>query len=130
MTANEVLLWIHIVAASVWVGGLITLAALVTALRRAGAERPLLQAMARRFGVVSWVAMAVAVVTGVWQVSRLNIPWSNDRLELKVGLVVLAAGLALLHQLTAKRTSPAVRGIIQAVILVVSIAIVGAAVRL
>jgi hypothetical protein len=86
--------------------------------------------MARRFGVVSWVALAVAVVTGVWQVSRLNIPWSNDRLELKVGLVILAAGLALLHQLTAKRTSPAVRGIIQAVILVVSIAIVGAAVRL
>ncbi len=130
MTADEVLLWIHIVAASVWVGGLITLGALVTALRSAGAERPLLQAMARRFGVVSWVAMGVAVVTGVWQVSRLNIPWSNDRLELKVGLVVLAAGLALLHQLTAKRTSPAVRGILQAVILVVSIAIVGAAVRL
>jgi len=130
MTADEVLLWIHIVAASVWVGGLITLGALVTALRRAGAERPLLQAMARRFGVVSWVAMAVAVATGVWQVSRLSIPWSNDRLELKVGLVVLAAGLALLHQLTAKRTSAAVRGIIQAVILVVSIAIVGAAVRL
>jgi putative copper export protein len=129
MTADEVLLWIHIVAASVWVGGLITLGALVTALRRAGAERPLLQAMARRFGVVSWVAMAVAVATGVWQVSRLNIPWSNNRLELKIGLVVLAAGLALLHQLTAKRTSPAVRGIIQAVILVVSIAIVGAAVR-
>lgn len=130
MTADEVLLWIHIVAASVWVGGLITLGALVTALRRAGAERPLLQVMARRFGVVSWVAMAVAVATGVWQVSRLNIPWSDDRLELKVGLVGLAAGLALLHQLTAKRTSPAVRGIIQAVILVVSIAIVGAAVRL
>jgi len=130
MTADEVLLWIHIVAASVWVGGLITLGALVTALRRAGAERPLLQVMARRFGVVSWVAMAVAVATGVWQVSRLNIPWSDDRLELKVGLVVLAAGLALLHQLTAKRTSPAVRGIIQAVILAVSIAIVGAAVRL
>jgi putative copper export protein len=130
MTADEVLLWVHIVAASVWVGGLITLGALVTALRRAGAERPLLQVMARRFGVVSWVAMAVAVATGVWQVSRLDIPWSDDRLELKVGLVVLAAGLALLHQLTAKRTSPAVRGIIQAVILVVSIAIVGAAVRL
>ncbi len=130
MTADQLLLWIHIIAASVWVGGLIMLGALVTALRRAGAERPLLQVMARRFGVVSWVAMAVAVVTGVWQVSRLNIPWSNDRLELKVGLVILAAGLALLHQLTAKRTSPAVRGIIQAVILVVSIAIVGAAVRL
>ena len=130
MTGEEVLLWIHIVAASVWVGGLITLGALVPALRRAGADRPLLQAMARRFGVVSWVAMAVAVATGVWQVSRLNIPWSDDRLELKVGLVILAAGLALLHQLTAKRTSPAVRGIIQAVILVVSIAIVGAAVRL
>jgi putative copper export protein len=130
VTADEVLLWIHIVAASVWVGGLITLGALVTALRRAGAERPLLQAMARQFGVVSWTAMAAAVATGVWQVSRLDISWSDDRLELKAGLVILAAGLALLHQLTAKRTSPATRGIIQAVILVVSVAIVGAAVRL
>lgn len=130
MTADEVLLWIHIVAASVWVGGLITLGALVAALRRGGAGRPLLQVMARRFGVVSWTAMAVAVATGLWQVSRLNIPWSDNRLELKVGLVVLAAGLALLHQLTARRTSPAVRGILQAVILIVSIAIVGAAVRL
>jgi len=130
MTADEVLLWIHIVAASVWVGGLITLGALVTALRREGAGRPLLQAMARRFGLVSWTAMAVAVATGIWQVGRLNIPWSDNGLELKVGLVVLAAGLALLHQLTAKRTSPAVRGMLQAVILVVSIAIVGAAVRL
>jgi hypothetical protein len=61
---------------------------------------------------------------------RLDLAWSDDRLELKVGLVALAAGLALVHQLTAKRTSPAVRGIIQAIILVVSIAIVGAAVRL
>jgi putative copper export protein len=130
MTADEVLLWIHIVAASVWVGGLITLGALVTALRRGGAGRPLLQAMARRFGVVSWTAMAVAVATGIWQVGRLNIPWSDNGLELKVGLVALAGGFALLHQLTAKRTSPAVRGSLQAVILVVSIAIVGAAVRL
>ena len=86
--------------------------------------------MARRFGLVSWTAMAVAVATGIWQVGRLNIPWSDNGLELKVGLVVLAAGLALLHQLTAKRTSPTVRGTLQAVILVVSIAIVGAAVRL
>ena len=86
MTADEVLLWIHIVAASVWVGGLITLGALVTALRRGGAGRPLLQAMARRFGTVSWTAMVVAVATGIWQVGRLNIPWSDNRLELKTNV--------------------------------------------
>ena len=44
--------------------------------------------------------------------------------------VILAGGLALYHQITAKRSSPAVRGIIQLLILIVSIGVFGAAVTL
>jgi len=126
MTLPQVLLWIHLVAIATWTGGLITLGALVPALRKAGADRPLLQATARRFGVVSWTAMGVAVVTGVWQVLDLAIDWR--RLEAKLSLVAVMVGLALFHQLTAKRTSPAVRGAIQGIIVVLSIITVGVAV--
>jgi hypothetical protein len=50
----------------VWVGGQITLAALVPVLRRLGAEIP--RAAARRFNQVAWPAFAVLILTGVWNV--------------------------------------------------------------
>lgn len=126
MTAFELFKWIHLLAAAVWTGGLITLSVLVVALRNAGAERSQLQAAARAFGYLSWTALAVAVATGLYQLSRFGWPWG--RLNIKLTLVVISAALALLHQLTARRTSPAVRGALQGVILVLAIAIFGAAV--
>lgn len=126
MTAFELSRWIHLLAAAVWTGGLITLAVLVVALRKAGAERPQLQAAARAFGYLSWTALAVAVATGLYQLSTFSWPWSH--LTLKITLVAVSAGLALFHQITAGSTSPAVRGAIQGVILVLAIAIFGAAV--
>lgn len=119
--------WLHLVAASVWVGGLITVGALVPALRRAGADRELLQAMARQFGRVSWTAMGLAVLTGAWQaIDYLGSPV----LPIKIGLVALAAALALWHQLGARNQSPMFRGILQGAILLVSLGIVAAAVAL
>jgi uncharacterized membrane protein len=109
---------------------LITLGALVVAARRAGADRTLLQAMARQFGRVSWTALAISVVTGTLQVERLGFDWADDALSLKLLLVTAAAALAFIHQLTAKRTSARTRGMIQAAILILSIGIFGAAVNL
>jgi putative copper export protein len=127
--------WLHLLAAAVWMGGLITLGALVPALRKAGADRSILQAAARQFGRVSWTAMGVAVVTGVIQLMRLDLGTSMQtafgrRLFLKLALVGLAAALALGHQLTARHTSAAVRGIIQGLILLISLGIFAAAVAL
>ena len=126
MRLDQILLWTHLLAVAVWTGGLITLAALVPAMRKAGADRPLLQATARQFGRISWTAMTVAVITGIWQVLDLGIPWRM--LEVKLALVASVVALAGIHQVTAKRTSAAVRGAIQGVILVISIAIFGVAV--
>ena len=123
---EDVLKWVHLLGAAVWTGGLITLAALVVALRNAGADRPMLQAAARQFGRLSWTALVIAVGTGIWQMEVIGYSYAD--VAVKLGLVVTAGVLALIHQLTARNTSAAVRGAIQAVILVVSILIFGAAV--
>jgi uncharacterized membrane protein len=122
--------WLHLIAAATWTGGLIVLAALVVALRKAGADRSLLQAAARQFGRVSWVAMAIAVATGVAQVHAMGIAWTYGRLHIKLGLVALAIVLAAVHTLTARRSSPAARGVMQLLILLSGLAIFGAAVSL
>lgn len=128
MTTFEVVSWIHLLAAAVWTGGLIVLGFLVAAVRRHTDDRELLRVLARRFGVVSWTALSVALISGTWMYTEYELPWA--RFELKGTLIVLAGGLALIHQLTAKRTPPAMRGIIQLSIMVASIGIFGAAVAL
>ena len=128
MTTFEIVKWIHLLAAAVWTGGLIVLGFLVMAIRQATDDRSILQATARRFGVVSWSAMGVAVASGLWLYLDWGLPWSN--FAVKGTLVALAIGMALVHQITAKRTGPAVRGLLQLAILVVSIGIFGAAIAL
>lgn len=128
MNTFELVKWVHLLAAAVWTGGLIVLAFLVTAIRRATDDIEVLRATARRFSVVSWTALGTAVITGVWMYTEFGLPWVD--FTLKGTLIVVAVVLAFVHQLTAKRTPPAVRGIIQLVIIVVSIGIYGAAVAL
>lgn len=118
---TRTLVFLHLVGAAVWLGGTITVGALVPALRKAGVERHQLQAMARQFGRVAWVAMAAAAASGVWLVSRTDRDWGD--LSLKAGLVVLAIALAGIHQVTARRLSAAQRGMIQGLILLASLAI-------
>ena len=130
MTTLLIVRWVHLVAVATWTGGLIVLAALIVALRRAGAERELLRAAARQFGKVSWTAMAIALVTGVAQVHLLGWPWTHGGLHLKLGLVAVAVVLAGWHQATATRSSPAARGIVQLLIMLVSLGIFGAAVAM
>jgi len=118
---SRTLLFFHLVGAAVWLGGTITVGALVPALRRAGVDRPQLQAMARRFGRVSWAAMAVSVASGVWLVGETGREWSD--LTAKTTLVVSTIGLALLHQFTARRTTAAMRGALQGLIMLASLAV-------
>ena len=121
---NAWLLFVHLVGAAVWLGGLITLGALVPAMRQAGAERPLIQAVARRFGTVSWTAYGVTVGAGV--IALVMDPELFSALpgfELKVALVAGAGGLALWHQFAAKNQSPAVRGALQGLILLLTLGV-------
>ena len=128
MTSFELIKWIHLIAAAVWTGGLIALAVLVTAIRKVTDDREILRASARAFGILSWSAMGVAIIAGTWMYTEWGLPWSN--FTVKGTLIASAIALTFIHQVTARRTSPAVRGIIQLAIIVVSIGIFGAAVAL
>ncbi|HMC71672.1 MAG TPA: hypothetical protein VKJ07_21115, partial [Mycobacteriales bacterium] len=67
VTADGVRLFLHVLAATIWVGGQITVAALLPVLRGAGADVP--RAAARAFGRIAWVAFVVLIITGIWNIA-------------------------------------------------------------
>lgn len=128
---NDLIRWFHVLAAAVWIGGMITVAALVPVLRKAGVERSVIQAAARRFGAAAWLALTVSAVTGVIQLSRLGVEVrGNTILMIKLALVGLSVGLTFVHQEIARDVSPAVRGIMEGMLLLLGLGILFAAVSL
>ena len=57
-------LFLHVLAASVWVGGQIVLAGIVPTIRKIGPDAP--KQVAQAFNRVAWPAYGVALVTGIW----------------------------------------------------------------
>jgi putative copper export protein len=95
---DTIRLFVHVLAATVWVGGQLTLAALVPALRRLGAEIP--RAAAQRFNQVAWPAFAVLIVTGIWNVIavRSQVTGSYETtIIVKLVLVAVSGLTAALH---------------------------------
>lgn len=91
---------LHVGAATVWVGGQLTLAGLVPRLRAVGPAAT--KAAAQGFARLAWPAFAVLVVTGMWNISAVHVDHQNGvwKAVLVVKIVLVAAsGLAtLLHQ--------------------------------
>lgn len=108
---DTVRLFLHVLAATVWVGGQLTLAGLLPALRAAGAEVPRL--VARRFNQVAWPAFAVLIVTGIWNVIAVRQQLSGayrTTLAVKLALVALSGVAAALHARARSRRGIAVYG--------------------
>ncbi|PRX95736.1 hypothetical protein [Allonocardiopsis opalescens] len=103
--------FLHVLAATVWVGGQLTLVFLLPVLRRhEGAPRE----AARRFNVVAWTAFAVLLVTGVWNllaVGGFDVAEGYRRiLEIKIAVVLLSGVAALLHMYVSSRRGKAIWG--------------------
>ena len=99
-TLADLRLYLHVLAATVWVGGQITLAGLVPALRKVDAEIP--KAAARAFGRVAWPAFAVLVATGIWNIAAdhgeiHDSSAFRNTLIAKLVLVVLSGVAAFAH---------------------------------
>ena len=95
---DTIRLFLHVLAATIWVGGQITLAALVPVLRRLGAEIP--RAAANRFNQVAWPAFAVLVVTGIWNIAAVHAQIHGSyetTLVVKLVVVVISGVTAALH---------------------------------
>jgi putative copper export protein len=107
---DTIRLFLHVLAATVWVGGQVTLAALVPALRAAGAEVP--RAAANAFNRIAWPAFGVLVLTGIWNVVADDDKGDAFQHTLMVKYVlVIASGLtAYLHANATTRRGMAVYG--------------------
>jgi putative copper export protein len=99
---------LHILAATIWVGGQIVLAALMGPLRRAAPEA--VPAAARAFAWVAWPAFGVLVVTGIWNmvVSDQKGDAYQATLMAKMVLVLLSGVGAALHTFA---KNPTLKGI-------------------
>jgi len=91
VTADTIRLFLHVLAATVWVGGQITLAGLVPGLRELGEDAP--RTVARRFNRIAWPAFAILVLTGIWNVVEVQVGDTSIeyQITLFVKLVVVAA---------------------------------------
>lgn len=98
VTWDSVRVFIHVLAATVWVGGQLTLAGLVPGLRDLGADAP--RTIARRFNRIAWPAFAVLVATGIWNIAVLEPDWDSDygrTVMLKIAVVAASGVSAYVH---------------------------------
>lgn len=100
---------LHVLGASVWLGGQIVVAGLLPTLRSLGEDVP--RTVARVFGRLSWPAFWLLVLTGFWNYaavhgSSLSTSW-NAVFLIKMLFVVAAGVGALVHT---RATTPRVRG--------------------
>ena len=108
---DTVRLFLHVLAATVWVGGQLTLAALVPALRALGGN--VTKAAARRYNQIAWPAFAVLVATGVWNMiaerDHLHGRYQTT-LTVKLCVVAVSGVAAALHATAHSRLGLAVFG--------------------
>jgi uncharacterized membrane protein len=121
--ASTIRLFLHVLAAMVWVGGQIVLAALVPALRRAGG-RESTRVAARRFQFVAWPAFVVLVATGIWNLTEVDLGNRSNAyvttLSVKLVLVALSGVCAFGHTMLARRR-PALGGALAGVALLAAL---------
>ena len=111
-TLESLRLFVHVLAASVWVGGQIVLAGLVPSVRRTNPEA--LRTIANAFGRVAWPAFAIAFLTGVWNLLAVDAAGSGSAymvtLALKLALVGVAAAATVIHSMGKSRLALALGG--------------------
>jgi uncharacterized membrane protein len=114
-------LTLHVLAATVWVGGQIVLQALVGPLRKAAPAA--VAPAARAFAWVAWPAFAVLVLTGGWMMATAGDESEAFKLTLMIKLtLVIVSGIgAALHTFL---KNPTLKGISAAVGLVSALAVV------
>jgi putative copper export protein len=96
----------------VWVGGQLTLAGLVPALRR---EQPqAVRTAAQAFARVAWPAFGITLLTGVWNLMAVDITTASSAYQatvlLKIAVAIASGVFAAVHQLGQTKVALAVGG--------------------
>jgi len=105
-------IFLHILGASVWVGGQIVLAGLVPTLKELGDDAP--KKAARAFNRIAWPFFLLAVVTGLWNMAEVDIVDRSSSYQagvlLKLAIVAISGVSAYLHTTATKRSALALWG--------------------
>ncbi len=111
---HTVRLFLHVLSASVWVGGQIVLAGLVPSLGRAFPEST--KVAARAFARIAWPAFAVVVLTGLWNLTEVSVGSTSTAYQvtlfLKITLALLSGAAAAVHQVGTSKLALALGGAI------------------
>lgn len=113
LTLEDLRLFLHVLAATIWVGGQLTLAGLLPALRKAGADVP--RSVAVQFNRIAWPAFGVLIITGVWNIQANHDEVSHvadyrATLWAKLGFVALSGVSAYLHTKASTKAGNAIWG--------------------
>ena len=105
-------LTIHLLAATIWVGGQIVLGALVPTLRKVAPDAT--PVVARTFARIVWPAFAVLVVTGLWNLSEIGFSTRSTSYQItllvKLTLAAISGTAAAVHQIGRSRLALAAGG--------------------
>jgi putative copper export protein len=88
-------LFLHVVAATIWVGGQFVMLGLLPTARGLGNDAT--QKLAAAFGKLSWPAFVVLVLTGFWNLAAVGSDSKSTSWNVVMGikfLIVIVAGLA------------------------------------
>ena len=92
ITVDTVRLSLHVLAATVWVGGQFVLAGLLPTVRGLGDDAP--RAVARAFNRIAWPAFGVLVLTGVWHLFELPVGDFDTEWQVTLFVKILVVAVA------------------------------------
>jgi putative copper export protein len=116
VTAVQVRLFLHLLAATIWVGGMFTLAGLLPTVRALGEDAP--QKVARAFNRIAWPAFGILVLTGIWNLLEVDVADRSTEYQVtlfvKLIVVAISGVSAALHTRATSRAGLAVGGALSA----------------
>lgn len=105
-------LFLHVLGATVWVGGQFALAGIVPTLRRVAPDAT--RAVAQAFARVAWPAFGLTVLTGIWNLMAIDITAASGSYQgtllLKVAVAILSGVFAAIHAAGRSKVALAVGG--------------------
>lgn len=105
-------IFLHVLAAAVWVGGQIALAGVVPSLRRSHPTAT--KVVANAFARVAWPAFGVAVLTGIWNLMAVDITSTSGAYQgtvlLKLAVSIASGVFAAVHANARSKAALAVGG--------------------
>jgi putative copper export protein len=113
---STIRVFVHVLAATVWVGGQLVLGGLMPAVRELGTDAP--RRIAKRFGMIAWPAYVVLLFTGLWNAYAIEIsdyPASSKWwFGFKMTCFLITGAGAALHSLVKKKWALALGGALAA----------------